>query len=205
MSRGGRGGRFGGGAAMPPMGLTFADMASMRTQGSSALYPPQKMKHMNAAAPSELEYANAAGDYYELIRLSPYNLPEEATEEDNSANANANQVERYSDKYKLKPNTVANQDHLSSLKSIMNPEFFPAQVFDGVRMRKTVQRREKRKIDWDDAENAEEDQEEELEEEEEGDDGEDDADYANQYFDNGEGDEDDGGDDDGGGGGGDFE
>lgn len=182
---------------MPPMGLTFADMQAMRSMGSSALYPETKIKHMAAPSAAELEYARASNDLYEHIRLSPYNLPADAAEQ-----SSGNEVERYSDRYKMKPSLVTNQDHLSTLKAIMNPEFFPAQVFDGVRMRRTVQRKEKRKIDWDNAENAEEDHEEEVEDEDEVDDGEDDADYANQYFDNGEGDEDDGAEDDGGG---DFE
>ena len=185
---------------MPPMGLTFADMQAMRTIGSSALYPEMKnMKYMQPPDKDELEFAKAGSEYYERIRLSPYNLPQEA-----EAQTSGNEVERYSDKYKVKPDLVSNQDHLSTLKSIMNPEFFPQQVFDGVKKRKVTQKKERRKIDWDNAdENVDEENEDELEEEEEQDDGEDDADYANQYFDNGEGDDDDGGDDDGGGG--DFE
>lgn len=198
MSRGGRGGGRFGGSNMPPMGLTFQDLQLMR-KDATELYPTTKLKYMQAPTEQELSYANASNDFYERIRLSAYNLPE-----DQEKTGGGTDIERYSDKYKIKPSLVTNQDHLSSLKAIMNPEFFPRQVFDGVKTVKKTTKRERKKIDWDNAENnIEEDNDEEIEEEEEIDDGEDDADYANQYFDNGEGDEDDGGDD--GDAGGDYE
>ena len=210
MSRGGRGGRFGG-STMPPMGLTFADLAMMN-KDSSETFPTFKMTYLNTPTDQELKYVNASNEYYDRLRFSSYNYTDDSIIDKNKKE---DKGERYSDKYLLSNDKKV---PLSSLKTKMNPDFFPMEIWEGVKPPRYTRKmpKEKRKINWDDAEKVnehvryyfikittsliifqEEDQNEEVEEEEEIDEGEDDADYGENYFDNGEGDEDMvGGDDD---------
>ncbi|ETW78090.1 hypothetical protein HETIRDRAFT_325316 [Heterobasidion irregulare TC 32-1] len=214
MSRGGRGGRgggrggFGGGGRggfgagnLPPMGLTFADIQSMSRE-QSALYPAVEV------LPVLTEYSDAEKAICErqigfAIRLktSRYYITE---------HTKSTELERYSDKYRPSTGTRPTLKR----KELHQP-FFPQDVFEGYfnpkKRRKGIEKKSSSKRvnlddlgdDLDDPDKSDADRSDvgsQAAEEDYDVDEEYDNDYAENYFDNGEGDD---MDDLGGGGGGD--
>ncbi|KAI0035813.1 DNA-directed RNA polymerase III, subunit Rpc31 [Vararia minispora EC-137] len=210
MSRGGRGGGRGGfgggrgalgGAGNPlPMGLTYQDVQSMN-RDEDALYPPlESTPALTEYSANEKRICALQNGFAERLRRSPYCVVEPTKSAD---------LEQYSDKHRI---LAAN--HPTLKRKDLHEPFFPREVFDGYfnprKKRQTVHKSSK-KINLDDlvdnADELERSDEERSEaagsqpEEEDYDvDEEYDNDYAENYFDNGEGDD---LDDLGGGGGGD--
>ncbi|KAF7729540.1 hypothetical protein EC973_004214 [Apophysomyces ossiformis] len=217
MSRGGRGGfgrGGGGGANSGAMQLVSFDLLKDLGSGSlfnvnTALFPEMDVPIPHKPSPTEKSQVKLREEYLKLVRDSPFHLQAPQPPPD---------IERYSDKYKK----AIVKRTLREIKT--DYDFFPEElqsILDPSKMKK------KRKIQTEDeqinldailneaAEEKDEDEEkgEDGEKKEGGSEGEyeedyedeeelvDDNDYAQNYFDNGEGDE---YDDDDGEGGGDY-
>ncbi|KAG9313489.1 DNA-directed RNA polymerase III, subunit Rpc31 [Chiua virens] len=216
MSRGGRGGGRGdgrgfkgggafGAGALPPMGLTFADIQAMSRE-ADALYPPlDPLPVLSDFSAEEKSVSDLQTGFIARLRKSPYYVVERTK---------SNELERYSDKYRQ---TSASLPTLK--RKDLHAPFFPSEIFEGYFNPKKKRKADKTvkstrlKLD----ELVEEAEELEKSGEERSDAGsqaaesdydveeEYDNDYAENYFDNGEGDDLDdlaggGGGDDGGGG-----
>ncbi|KAF8842956.1 hypothetical protein BDN67DRAFT_898217 [Paxillus ammoniavirescens] len=185
---------------MPPMGLTFADIQAMSRE-ADALYPPLD------PLPVLLDYSSEEKKICELqtgfaarLRRSAYYVVETIKAKD---------LERYSDKYRQSP---ASQPTLK--RKDLHAPFFPPEIIEGYfnprKKRKAEQKVKVSRVNLDEL--VEEAEELEKSGDERSDVGsqpaesdydveeEYDNDYAENYFDNGEGDDP---DDLGGGGGGD--
>ncbi|KAI0355910.1 hypothetical protein OH77DRAFT_1402132 [Trametes cingulata] len=186
------------------MGLTFADIQSLSRE-ESALYPPlEPLPLLTEYSEEERRIAELQIGFATRLRNSAYYIvePTKSTE-----------LPRYSDKYRPSP---ASQPTLKR-KDLHQP-FFPQEVFEDYfnpKKKKTVRRKEAgKRVNLDDMVEDGEEQEKSGDErseagsqqaEEDYDvDEEYDNDYAENYFDNGEGDDFDdlggGGGDEGGGG-----
>ncbi|KAH9947533.1 DNA-directed RNA polymerase III, subunit Rpc31 [Amylocystis lapponica] len=205
--RGGRGGRGGFGANnLPPMGLTFADIQSMSRE-ATALYPPlEPLPVLTEYSDEEKRICELQMGFAARLRKSAYYIVE---------STKSTELPRYSDKYRP---SAASQPTLKR-KDLHQP-FFPQEIFEGYfnpKRRKTTDRKgAKKRLNLDQMVDDAEDQEKSGDDHSElgsqaaasdyDVDEEYDNDYAENYFDNGEGDDDDdlgggGGGDDGGGGG----
>ncbi|KAI5122107.1 hypothetical protein M0805_002229 [Coniferiporia weirii] len=197
MSRGGRGGGrgrggFGGASALPPMGLTFADIQSMSREAGE-LYPPMDPLPVPTAATEE-ERAICAlqNGFAARLRASRYYLVD---------GAKSGELQRYSDKYRPSP---AAQPTLK--RKDLHAPFFPSEIFEDFfnpKRRKREKRGVKKKVKLDELAEGEEDQEGSSDKASDAGsqgvggsgasdydvDEEYDNDYAENYFDNGEGDD----------------
>ncbi|RDB27919.1 hypothetical protein Hypma_002232 [Hypsizygus marmoreus] len=205
MSRGGRGGGrggrggFGGGAALPPMGLSFADIQNLSRE-ATAMYPPMHVPVLTEFTSEESRIADLQIGFATRLRKSPYYIVEKTK---------SNELPRYSDKYRP---SVSAQPTLK--RKDLNEAFFPPIIFESY-----FNPKKKRKVDSKTPLKARmniDEMGDEDEEEKSGDERSDigsqaaesdydvdeeyDNDYAENYFDNGENDD---MDDLGGGGGGD--
>ncbi|KAH0581362.1 hypothetical protein H2248_012453 [Termitomyces sp. 'cryptogamus'] len=195
--RGGRGG-FGGASALPPMGLSFADIQNLSRE-ATAMYPPRELPVFTEISEKESRIADIQIGFADRLRKSAYYVVEKTK---------SSELPRYSDKYR--PSVTA-QPTLK--RKDLNEAFFPPGIFDSYfnpkKRRKPAESTGKLRMNIDDL--GEDDEEEKSGEdrsdvgsnaaEEDYDvDEEYDNDYAENYFDNGEGDD---MDDLGGGGGGD--
>ncbi|KAK7681411.1 hypothetical protein QCA50_015503 [Cerrena zonata] len=186
------------------MGLTFADIQNMSKEGT-ALYPEMEVPLLNEYTEDEKRIAELQLGFSARLRKSAYYITELTK---------SNELPRYSDKYRPSP---ASQPTLKR-KDLHQP-FFPQEIFEGYfnpKKRKLAQKSgPKKRINLDDLEDDgadKEDGEEDRSEigsqadEEDYDAEEDygDNDYAENYFDPGEDDDNDalgaGGGDEGGGG-----
>ncbi|TFK93346.1 hypothetical protein K466DRAFT_572570 [Polyporus arcularius HHB13444] len=208
MSRGGRGGGrggFGGGGRggfgasnLPPMGLTFADIQSLSRE-ESALYPPlEPLPLLTEYNDEEKRIAELQIGFATRLRNSAYYIVE---------TTKSTELPRYSDKYRP---SLASQPTLKR-KDLHQP-FFPQEVFEDYfnpKKRKAAKKKDTTKrVNLDEmVEDAEEQEKSGDERSEAGSqqvdedydvDEEYDNDYAENYFDNGENDDN---DDLGGGGG----
>ncbi|KAJ8502038.1 hypothetical protein ONZ45_g11908 [Pleurotus djamor] len=214
--RGGRGARGGGRGGfgrgeLPPMGLTFADIQSMSRE-ATALYPPRtSLPVLEEIKESEKQIYELQIAYEARLRKSAYYLVEDTASDD---------LPRYSDKY-----LTAATSHPTLKKKDFHEPFFPSDVYDSYfnpRKKRKVQAKvtstTRMNLDEmdDDKEDVEKSDDERSEAGSQADaedydvDEEYDNDYAENYFDNGEGDDmdnlgDGGGGDDMGGGGGDYD
>ncbi|KAF8137411.1 DNA-directed RNA polymerase III subunit Rpc31-domain-containing protein [Boletus edulis] len=207
MSRGGRGsggrgggrGGFKGGAfssgGNPPMGLTFADIQAMSREGD-ALYPPlDPLPVLSDFSAEENKICELQTGFIDRLRKSPYYVVE---------TIKSIELERYSDKYRQ---TSASLPALK--RKDLHAPFFPTDIFEGYfnpkKKRKDLTSTSHRTIcqeksgeERSDAGSQAVESDYDVEEEY-------DNDYAENYFDNGEGDDLDdlgggvGGDDGGGG------
>ncbi|KAF9652335.1 hypothetical protein BDM02DRAFT_3137339 [Thelephora ganbajun] len=209
MSRGGRGGGRGGRGGLanniPPMGLTFADIQAMSREATEN-YPARELPVLTEPSEDEKRICQLQNGFVTRLRRSQYYIIEPTK---------TNDLERYSDRYRP---SLASQPVLK--RRDLNPAFFPPEIFEDYfnprRKRKVTKATSTKKLNLDDMidENDEaspleqlprkgSDSGSQLEEEDYDVDEEFDNDYAENYFDNGEGDDmDDLGD--GGGGGGDL-
>jgi len=215
MSRGGgRGGRGGGrgrggfsnGSTQLPMGLSFADIQNLSRE-ATALYPNMLVPVLTESTTDEKRIAELQLGFASRLRSSKYYIVEAPK---------STELPRYSDKYRPSP---ASQPTLK--RKDLHAPFFPTEIFEDYfnpkRKRKDVSKavpntKPRMNLDElnDDGEEPEKSDEErsdagsqaansdyDVEEEY-------DNDYAEDYFDNGEGDDMDdlggGGGDDGGGG-----
>ncbi|KXN92127.1 hypothetical protein AN958_09219 [Leucoagaricus sp. SymC.cos] len=206
--RGGRGGGrggFGGAAALPPMGLSFADIQNL-SRDPTQLYPARHLPVFTDPGKDENSAVELQLGFVQRLRESPYYIVERTKN---------NELPRYSDKYRP---SSATQPTLR--KRDLNPGFFPAEVFEDYfnpRRKRKAHGKSKSSTSVIDLDELDEDDNEEdksdnergsqaSEEQEDYDvDEEYDNDYAENYFDNGEGDDfdnlgDGGGGDEGGGG-----
>ncbi|KAF8196024.1 DNA-directed RNA polymerase III, subunit Rpc31 [Pholiota molesta] len=211
--RGGRGGGWGGGRggfsnALPPMGLTFADLQNLSRE-ATALYPPARVPVLTEPSPDEKRIAELQLGYAARMRKSQYYLVEKTK---------TTELERYSDKYRP---SAATQPTLK--RKDLHAPFFPTEVFEDYfnpkrKKKPAPQQPTTGKVKMNLEELAEDAEDEEKSSEERSDAGSQAAesdydvdeeygenDYAENYFDNGEGDDNDdlgggGGGDDGGGG-----
>ncbi|KAH9478389.1 hypothetical protein JR316_0008843 [Psilocybe cubensis] len=218
MSRGGgRGGRgggrggFGGASNLPPMGLTFADLQNLSRE-ATALYPVRDVPIFTESTKDEKEIARLQLGFASRLRKSQYYVVERTK---------TSELERYSDKYR--PSAVS-QPTLK--RKDLHAPFFPSEVledyFNPKRKKRATTQSDSLKPKLNLDELNEDGDEEEKSGEERSDAGsqaaesdydvdeEYDNDYAENYFDNGEGDDIDdlgggGGGDEGGGGGGDYD
>ncbi|KAL0577189.1 hypothetical protein V5O48_004787 [Marasmius crinis-equi] len=200
--RGGRGG-FGGSRELPPMGLTFADIQAMSRE-QTALYPPMRPPVLREYSDSERKITQLQTGFARRLRQSQYYVVESTKN---------TELPKYSDKYRP---SVATQPKLR--RHDLHPAFFPTEIYEGyfnpkkAKTRKITANKKRMNID-----NLVDDEEEQVKSGDEGSDGsqapasdydaeeEYDNDYADNYFDNGEGDDmdnlgDGGGGDEGGGG-----
>ncbi|KAJ3815207.1 DNA-directed RNA polymerase III, subunit Rpc31 [Lentinula aff. lateritia] len=205
--RGGRGGGRGrgrgfGAGALPPMGLSFADIQSMSRE-ATALYPPMRAPVMNEPTEKEKRITQLQIEFTSRLRKSEYYLVE---------STKSTELPRYSDKYR--PSTTS-QPTLK--RSDLHAPFFPPEIFEAFfnpkkKSKARKQTGQKRKLNLDEML----DDDEANESAQEGSDAggsqgepdydteeEYDNDYADNYFDNGEGENfddlgDGGGGDDGG-------
>ncbi|KAJ3988751.1 DNA-directed RNA polymerase III, subunit Rpc31 [Lentinula detonsa] len=210
----GRGGRGGGGrgrgrgfgaGALPPMGLSFADIQAMSRE-ATALYPPMRPPIMTEPTEKEKRIAQLQIGFACRLRKSEYYVVE---------STKSTELPRYSDKYR---SSAASQPTLK--RSDLHAPFFPTEIFEAyfnprkkAKARKQVDQKRKLNLDemlddneanesaqeGSDAGGSQGDPDYDTEEEY-------DNDYADNYFDNGEGENfddlgDGGGGDDGGGGG----
>ncbi|RCH85837.1 hypothetical protein CU098_005486 [Rhizopus stolonifer] len=210
MSRGGRGGGFGrggggGGAQSGAMQLVSFDLLKDLGSGNlfnvnTALFPEMDVPIPRKPTSNEIQQWKLRKEYLSMVKDSPFHLTTPPPPPD---------IERYSDKYKI----VAQKRSLREIET--NFDFFPEElhvVLDPKRTKKKQKQRsameeynqleallnaedkgdgENEDEDGEKKEGDEEDNEEEYEDEEEL---IDDNDYADTYFDNGEGDDDDDGD-----------
>ncbi|EJD51140.1 hypothetical protein AURDEDRAFT_181932 [Auricularia subglabra TFB-10046 SS5] len=203
--RGGFGGRSGPGADLLALGLTPADLAALSKE-QAALYPTRdSLPILATVTDSEREIARLQVEYGERMRRSAYYIVE---------THKSTELPRYSDKYRT-------EAHRPSLRrEDLNADFFPPEVFESYfnpkkRKRKgthtlaqKVSAAKKKKLNLDDLKDGDDDDAEKgsdaesgvgsQEEQEDYDEDDDDNDYADNYFDNGEGED---GDDLGGAGG----
>ncbi|KAJ3500147.1 hypothetical protein NLJ89_g9921 [Agrocybe chaxingu] len=191
------------------MGLTFADLQNLSRE-ATALYPPRELPIFTEPTHEEKRIAELQLAYAARMRKSEYYVTEKPK---------TTELERYSDKYRP---SVAARPELQ--RDRLHQPFFPAEVFDGYfypkRRKKKISRRStgKPKLNLDAlGDEVDEGEKSDGERSEAGSqeapdydvDEEYDNDYAENYFDNGEGDDMDdlgdgrGGDD--GGGGGDYD
>ncbi|KAF8069040.1 DNA-directed RNA polymerase III, subunit Rpc31 [Lyophyllum atratum] len=200
--RGGRGG-FGGASALPPMGLSFADIQNLSRE-ATAMYPPRRLPVFTEPTSEEERIADIQIGFATRLRNSQYYVVEKSK---------TTELPRYSDKYRP---SVSAQPTLK--RRDLNEAYFPPTIFDSYfnpkKKRKVVEGKiGKPRMNLD--EMGDEDEEEKSGEERsdvgsqaaESDydvDEEYDNDYAENYFDNGENDDMDdlggGGGDEGGGG-----
>ncbi|KAI9476116.1 MAG: DNA-directed RNA polymerase III, subunit Rpc31 [Benjaminiella poitrasii] len=206
MSRGGRGGGGfgrggGGGPQSGAMQLVSFDLLKDLGSGSlfnvnTALFPEMDVPIPRKPTSNEVQEWKLKKEYLALIKESPFHLTPLPPPPD---------IERYSDKYKVKVQK-------RSLKDIeTNLDFFPEElqtILDPKRKKKQKARTvdafgeiqallDAEAKDDEDENDEDKEKEEEGENEEEYEDEEeliDDNDYAETYFDNGEGDDDDDGD-----------
>ncbi|KAF8636916.1 hypothetical protein AX17_003167 [Amanita inopinata Kibby_2008] len=207
--RGGRGGTrrggFGGPSSAPPMGLTFADIQNLSRE-ATALYPPRRLPVYTQPSEDEKCIAQLQIGFATRLKSSPYYVVERTK---------STELPRYSDKYR--PSVAS---HPTLKRSDLHAPFFPTEIFEGYfnprRKRKLTALKKATKVRFNLDEMANEDDEEKSLDDRESDvgseepqsdydvDEEYDNDYAENYFDNGEGDDidnlGDGGGDDGGGG-----
>ncbi|KAL5480816.1 hypothetical protein ACEPAI_9756 [Sanghuangporus weigelae] len=201
MSRGGRGGRLGGGRGgfgsgnLPPMGLTFADIQNISRE-QAELYPAMDpLPVLTAPTEEEKKICALQNGFVERLRGSKYYLVETTKSDD---------LPRYSDKYRPSP---AAQPTLKR-KDLHQP-FFPQEIFEDYfnpRRRRKEKKASRKKVKLDEiaAEGADGEEEptsdkasgagSEAEGGQEGSDYDvedeyDDNDYVQDYFDNGEGDD----------------
>ncbi|KIY62408.1 hypothetical protein CYLTODRAFT_474662 [Cylindrobasidium torrendii FP15055 ss-10] len=206
MSRGGRGGfrggrgGAGGGNALPPMGLTHADIQALSRE-ATAMYPPMRVPVLAEVTDEERKICAYQRGFGDRIRSSKYYIVE---------SNKTKELEQYSDRQKM------DEDSRPKLKrKDLHATFFPIDILeDYFNPKRKKQAKAKKKaavgsMDIKDDEDKSEDEASIIESDAGGSDydvdEEYDNDYAENYFDNGEGDEDDGlggGGDDGGGGGG---
>ncbi|KAF8438177.1 DNA-directed RNA polymerase III, subunit Rpc31 [Boletus edulis BED1] len=201
MSRGGRGsggrgggrGGFKGGAfssgGNPPMGLTFADIQAMSREGD-ALYPPlDPLPVLSDFSAEENKICELQTGFIDRLRKSPYYVVE---------TIKSIELERYSDKYRQ---TSASLPALK--RKDLHAPFFPTDIFEGYfnpkKKRKGEIKVKVTRLNLDEL--VEEAEELEKSGEERSDAGsqavesdydveeEYDNDYAENYFDNGEGDD----------------
>ncbi|VDC00194.1 unnamed protein product [Peniophora sp. CBMAI 1063] len=194
MSRGGRGGGRGGfgGNNPPPMGLTFQDIQALNRE-EDALYPPmENVPTLSSYTAAERRICEIQSTFTERLRKSAYWVVEPRK---------ASDLEHYSDRHRPE---LAAQPTLKR-KELHEP-FFPPDVFEGYfnpKRRRLAKRAAAKKVNIDElASDAEGDDDKSgderseagsgVEEEDYDVDEEDDNDYAENYFDNGEGDDDDG-------------
>ncbi|THU80072.1 hypothetical protein K435DRAFT_785605 [Dendrothele bispora CBS 962.96] len=198
--RGGRGG-FGSNANPIPMGLTFADIQNMSREGT-ALYPPMRPPVLAEYSDKEKRIAQLQIGFATRLRRSAYYIVEQTK---------STELPRYSDKYRPSP---ASQPRLQ--RGDLHAPFFPPEIFEShfnpkKRPKARPQTVQKKSInldnmmDEDDQEKSEGEQSDAGSQVESDYDAEEeyDNDYAENYFDNGEGDDMDdlgGGGDEGGGG-----
>ncbi|THH11946.1 hypothetical protein EW145_g353 [Phellinidium pouzarii] len=121
MSRGGRGGGrgrggFGGAGALPPMGLSFADIQNMSREAGE-LYPAiESLPVPTAATEEERKICALQNGLVARLRASKYYLTEASK---------SDELARYSDKYR--PSPMA----LSTLKrKDLHAAFFPTEIFE---------------------------------------------------------------------------
>ncbi|KAI0728507.1 DNA-directed RNA polymerase III, subunit Rpc31 [Fomitopsis betulina] len=192
------------------MGLTFADIQALSRE-ETALYPTyDPLPVLSEYSEEERRIAELQTGFATRLRQSAYYVVEQTK---------SIEIPRYSDKYRSSPAkqpTLRRQD--------LHQPFFPQEVLEGYfnpKKRKIAERKgPKKKINLDalgeDAEDAEKEDDEHSDvgsqavEEDYDVDEEYDNDYAENYFDNGEGDDldglgDGGGGEDGGGGGGGYD
>ncbi|OBZ86063.1 hypothetical protein A0J61_05889 [Choanephora cucurbitarum] len=212
MSRGGRGGGFGGrgggggGAQSGAMQLVSFDLLKDLGSGNlfnvnTALFPEMDVPIPRKPTSNEIQQWKLRREYLTMVKDSPYHLTTPPPPPD---------IERYSDRYKV----VAAKRSLREIET--NFDFFPEElhvVLDPKRAKKKQKQRtaqdeynqlaallnvdEKGDGENDDEDGEKKDGEDEENEEEYEDEEEeliDDNDYAETYFDNGEGDDDDDGD-----------
>ncbi|KAK7462922.1 hypothetical protein VKT23_007502 [Stygiomarasmius scandens] len=195
--RGGRGG-FGSSGNPIPMGLTFADIQNMSREGT-ALYPPMRPPVLSEYSDKEKRIAASQIGFATRMKRSAYYIVEQEK---------STELPRYSDKYRP---SSASQPKLQ--RTDLHAPFFPPEIFDAhFNPKKKPKTRpanvQKKSINLDDMMDEDEQEKSDGEQsdaesqvasdydaEEEYD-----NDYAENYFDNGEGDD---MDDLGGGGGGD--
>ncbi|GJE85282.1 DNA-directed RNA polymerase III, subunit Rpc31 [Phanerochaete sordida] len=183
------------------MGLTFADIQNL-SRDESQLYPPlEPLPLLTEYSKEEREIAQLQIGFASRLRQSAYYIVETTKSTD---------LPRYSDKYRPSPTaqpTLKRKD--------LHQPFFPQEIFDDYfnpKRRRAAERKSVKKISLDklvddaaDAEQSDAERSEagsEIVEEDYDVDEEYDNDYAENYFDNGEGDDDDlqgGGGDEGGG------
>ncbi|KAH8108805.1 DNA-directed RNA polymerase III, subunit Rpc31 [Phellopilus nigrolimitatus] len=194
MSRGGRGGGRGGrggfgAGALPPMGLTFADIQNMSREAGE-LYPAMDpLPVLTSSTEEERKICALQAGFTERLRTSKYYVVE-VTKSD--------ELPRYSDKYRPSP------DAQPTLKrKELHQPFFPSEIFEDYfnpKRRKREKKAGSKKIKLDDLAEGEEDQENSSDKasdagsqaagsEDYDVDEEYDNDYAENYFDNGEGDD----------------
>ncbi|KAF9019984.1 hypothetical protein BDZ89DRAFT_1072568 [Hymenopellis radicata] len=209
MSRGGRGfgrGRGGFGAGnMPPMGLTHADIQAL-SRDATELYPPMRPPVMSDLTDDERKICRYQTGFAERLRQSQYFVVE---------TVKSTKIERYVDKY-----NVSVSDRPKLKRKQLHEPFFPKDIFEDYfnPKRKKVAKKKVVATRGLDLSDLEENSEKSGDEASVGEsaqgsdydvDEEYDNDYAGNYFDNGEGDDNDdlgeGGDDGGGGGGGDWD
>ncbi|KAH6918131.1 DNA-directed RNA polymerase III, subunit Rpc31 [Coprinopsis sp. MPI-PUGE-AT-0042] len=193
------------------MGLTFADIQNLSREGT-ALYPPRHQPVFIEPSPDEKRITELQLGIVSRLRTSQYYITEQVKSTD---------LPRYSDKYRP---SINNQPSLK--RKDLHAPFFPPSLLEEyfnprgrtARSRTTGGATGKAKVNLDELVGEDDDQEksgdersdaEDLPEEDYDVDEEFDNDYAENYFDNGEGDDydnlGDGGADEGGGGGGDYD
>ncbi|KAJ7064932.1 DNA-directed RNA polymerase III, subunit Rpc31 [Mycena amicta] len=202
----GRGGGWGRGrGAPPPMGLTHADIQNLSREGT-AMYPPMALPVLTDISEDEKKIAAYQTGFADRLRKSAYYIVEPTK---------SNDLPRYSDKYR--PSVAT---HPTLKKKDLHAPYFPPEVFDGY-----FNPKKKRKVAGkptvgtkrlnlddiaDDEENENASNDSDIGSQAPSDydvDEEYDNDYAENYFDNGEGDDNDalGGGGDEGAGGGDYD
>ncbi|KAM6503432.1 DNA-directed RNA polymerase III subunit Rpc31 domain containing protein [Amanita muscaria] len=195
------------------MGLTFSDIQNMSRE-ATALYPPRRLPVFTQPSEEEKQVAQLQLGFANRLKSSPYYISDESVPSE-SHRFDSTELPRYSDKYR--PSAAS---HSTLKRSMLHAPFFPAEILDDYfnprRKRKMTKRMAKRRLNLDevgkedDAEKSGEEQQsnagsEEVQSDYDVDE-EYDNDYAENYFDNGEGDDmdnlgDAGLGDDGGGGG----
>ncbi|KAF9568722.1 hypothetical protein CPC08DRAFT_654331 [Agrocybe pediades] len=184
------------------MGLTFADLQNLSREGT-AFYPPREIPVFTEPSNDEKEIAQLQLGFASRLRKSQYYIVE---------STKTTELERYSDKYR-----PSAQQQPTLKRKDLHASFFPTEVFEDYfnprRKKKKADQKKTGKIalnldeldDKDDQEKSDEEKSDAGSQQDVEDydvDEEDDNDYAENYFDNGEGDGDDdvgGGGDDGGG------
>ncbi|KAL7311988.1 hypothetical protein PS15m_007798 [Mucor circinelloides] len=209
MSRGGRGGGFGrgGGGGGPQSGaMQLVSFDLLKDLGSgnlfnvnTALFPEMDVPIPRKPTSNEIQQWKLRKEYLGMIKDSPYHLTAPPPPPD---------IERYSDKYKV----IAEKRSLKDIET--NLDFFPEELQAVIDPKRGKKKQKSRAVVDDygqieallnaegkDGEEEDEDgekkEDEDAENEEEYEDEEelvDDNDYAENYFDNGEGDDDDDGD-----------
>lgn len=122
---------------MAPMGLSFADLATLSRE-PTALYPTMDpLPVLSQITPSEQEDIKNQHEFERQMRASPYYIVEPKVSTGMfcllkyhgpvyKLTGISIDIPRYSDKYRPSLNT-----HPTLKRSQLNPEFFPSEIFEG--------------------------------------------------------------------------